>query len=112
VNRYASAAISSLYQSGGEMLNDPTLWLTSERLGYQVLMVAGVMAAEQVIDAVPAVVRAIHSSCSRPSAGGMFARRADESAAKTDDDLEKGLRTGDSDEDVTAPASPPRSPKQ
>ncbi len=113
VNRYASAAISSLYQSGGEMLNDPTLWLTSERLGYQVLMVAGVMAAEQVIDAVPAVVRAIHSSCSRPSAGGMFARRADESAAKADDDLEKGLGArADSDEDVTAPASPPRSPRQ
>lgn len=112
VSRYASAAVSSLYQNGGEVLNDPTLWLTSERIGYQVLMLVGVMAAEQVVDAVPAVVRAIHSSCCRPSAGGMFARRAEDPASKNDDDLEKGLARADSDEDVTAPVSPPRSPKQ
>lgn len=58
VNRSASAAISSRHpDAGGD--NDPSSWMTVERVGYEAALVAGMIAVQKILENLPAAVNKV-----------------------------------------------------
>lgn len=94
VNMGTRLAIASALFAGAAVLDrfvtplvseDPTVWSSWERIGYEALLVAGTIAVEKMIEYVPAAIRAMRHC---PSQAGLFRQAAGQPSAVTEPEYE------------------------
>lgn len=97
VNMSTRFAIASALFAGAAVLDrfvtplvseDPTVWSSWERIGYEALLVAGTIAVEKMIEYTPAAIRAIRHCSIEASQARLFHQAAQQPLAVTEPEYE------------------------